>query len=329
MKQFGTVKQYFNKFTTNSIKGFKNIYKIRPIYIIFIILCILLIINLYNKNRTTKFDSHNIESFQQNDKFVTKEGNDIYDEFYSNIYDDLVYDSQKNDFELKEIKRITHMNPNNTYVLDIGCGSGHHINGLNKQNIKCLGLDKSKYMITKAKKTYPQLEVETGDALQSIIYQPQTFTHIMSLYFTVYYIKNKMVFFKNCYDWLKPGGYLIIHLVNRDKFDPIINVSNPLHLVSPQKYAKQRITNSQVKFKDFQYKADFKYNKGDNIAYFEETFKDDKTGNIRKNNHIFYMETQKDILNMAKQNGFILNGKIDLVPIQYEYQYIYILQKPQ
>ena len=41
-----------------------------------------------------------------------------------------------------------------------------------------------------------------------------------------------------------PGGYLILHLVNRDKFDPILNAADPLHLVSAQKHAKEkRITN--------------------------------------------------------------------------------------
>ena len=126
-----------------------------------------------------------------------------------------------------------------------------------------------------------------------------------------------------------PGGSLIIHLVNRDKFDPILNVADPLVWVSPQKYAKQRITSSLVKFKDFQYKANFEFDKVNNLAEFGETMKDDKTGNIRKNIHKLYMPTQKKILSMAKSVGFILKGKIDLINVQYEYQYLYILYKPQ
>ena len=42
-----------------------------------------------------------------------------------------------------------------------------------------------------------------------------------------------------------------------------------------------------------------------------------------------HMPTQKHILSIAKENGFILLGKIDMVPVQYEYQYLYILQKPE
>ena len=44
--------------------------------------------------------------------------------------------------------------------------------------------------------------------------------------------------------------------------------------------------------------------------------------------HQLYMETQRHILSLARQTGFILKGKIDMVGCQYEYQYIYILTKP-
>ena len=126
-----------------------------------------------------------------------------------------------------------------------------------------------------------------------------------------------------------PGGYLVLHLVNRDKFDPILNAADPLHLVSAQKYAKQRITNSLVKFKDFQYKANFSLDKSKNLAEFDETFKDDKSGHVRQNKHKLNMETQKHILSLAKNVGFILQGKIDMVTAQYQYQYIYLLYKGQ
>ena len=40
------------------------------------------------------------------------------------------------------------------------------------------------------------------------------------------------------------------------------------------------------------------------------------------------MEAQQDILNMAQESGFTIEGKIDLLKAQYEYQYLYILSKP-
>jgi hypothetical protein len=41
------------------------------------------------------------------------------------------------------------------------------------------------------------------------------------------------------------------------------------------------------------------------------------------------MEPINDIINMAQDVGFIIQGKIDLVKVAYEYQYLYIFVKPQ
>ena len=58
-----------------------------------------------------------------------------------------------------------------------------------------------------------------------------SFSTITCFYFTIYYIKDKNTFLQNCYNWLMPGGYLVLHLVNRDKFDPILNVAGPYILL--------------------------------------------------------------------------------------------------
>ena len=138
---------------------------------------------------------------------------------------------------------------------------------------------------------------------------------------------NFTPFFKNCAQWVKPNGILVIHLVNRDEFNPILPAANPLSLVSVQKYAKNRITNSLVKFKDFQYKANFDTGKDVKNATFKEILKDDVTGHIRENVHEFDMPTQKYILSLASDQGFKLKGRIDLTNCLYEYQYLYVLQK--
>jgi hypothetical protein len=88
------------------------------------------------------------------------------------------------------------------------------------------------------------------------------------------------------------------------------------------------LTKSLVKFNGFNYKADFKLNSAKNNATFEETLKDDKTGQVRKNIHEFYMEPHQSIISLAKKSGFILQGKIDLLPVQYDHQYLYIFYKP-
>ena len=269
-----------------------------------------------------------IEGFSQQKKFVLKKGNEIYDSFYCSVYDDLVYDEVKNNFEMKELKRLLKFD-DDSKLLDVGCGTGHHVNSFAKLGVDAQGVDNSESMISVAQKKFPELTFKKGDVRESMLYPQSSLTHITSFYFTIYYIKEKNQFLQNCYNWLQPGGYLILHLVNRDKFDPILNTADPLYLVSAQKHAKKRITNSIVKFKDFTYKANFDYKKEKDISEFSETFKDDATSNVRQNVHTLYMETQKKILQIAKSKGFILHGKIDMVGCMYEYQYLYILQKPK
>ena len=286
------------------------------------IFVVFIIAGLMRKYTTVK------EGFIQKETFILKEGPDIFDDFYVSIYDDLVFSQVKNKFEIGEIINTTKPTEESR-LLDIGTGAGHHVNLFTQEGINAKGLDISPAMVARAKKLYPNSEFIQGDALDFMLFPDQSFTHISALYFTIYYIKDKLRFFQNCFDWLMPGGYMILHLVNRNKFDPIVEAADPLLLVSPQKFSKKRITNSLVKFKDFQYKADFDLKIDENEAIFTETFKDDNSKNVRQNLHKLYMEPQKNILSLAKEVGFILLGKIDMVSVQYEYQYIYILEKSQ
>jgi len=267
------------------------------------------------------------EGFEQTDKYIFKTGNDIYDNFYSDIYDYLVYNNLKDSYEVGEIINNT-MPSEESIILDIGCGTGHHVADMASKNYDVVGMDISVDMINKAKEMYPDYNFVVGDALKSGYFYPNSFTHILCLYFTIYYIKDKMLFFNNCIKWLKPGGYLVLHLVDRDMFDPILPPGNPLIMVSPQKYADKRITKTSITFTDFKYDANFDLDEQNDIAIFTEKFKFKDSGKVRKNEHKMYMPSQESILQMAQEVGFILQGKIDLVKVTYEYQYLYILVKP-
>lgn len=268
------------------------------------------------------------EGFTFMEKYIEKTDNDIFDDFYSNIYDDLLFSDIKNDFEMEELDSFLSNSNNNTKILDIGSGTGNHISLMKKKGLNVIGLDKSDSMINICKKNHPDVNVKLGDALTSSLFNKNEFTHITCFYFTIYYIENKELFFSNCYNWLKPGGLLIIHLVNRDKFNPIVPAGDPFYVVSPQKYANERITKTNVEFNDFNYKSEFSPPNNDNIAIFKEKFKDNTSGNTRVNIHKLFMPTQKSILQIAKNIGFIELSQIDMTPCQYEHQYLYVLQRP-
>jgi len=286
-----------------------------------LIILIIMLIRFQFKNKIIK------EGFTQSEKFIYyKDNNRIFDSFYSDIYDDLFYSESRAHIDLDIISPIVKFNAYSN-ILDAGCGTGQHIKKLVKDKYLVTGIDSSKDMVIKARDINKNIEIKQGDITNSILYNPEEFTHILCLYFTIYYIEDKRQFLLNAYDWLQKDGILVLHLVNRDMFDPILPASNPLFMVSPQKYAKNRIVTSTIKFKDFEYNSKFHVDQSKNKGVFEETMKDDVSSNVRKHRHTLYMESQKEILNIAKQCGFTVIHKSDLVTIQYEYQYFYYLQK--
>ena len=266
------------------------------------------------------------EGMVNSEKVLYKEDEKVYDDFYTGIYDYLVFNSIKNDYEVGRI--INSTAPSDTSVIaDIGCGTGHHVGNLSAKNLKVIGIDISPSMIQKAKQDYPNANFQVGNGNDNSLFKFNSLTHVLCMYFTIYYFKDKRHFFDNCMDWLMPGGFLIVHLVDRETFDPILPPGNPLYVVSPQKYAKERITKTKITFNDFVYSADFNLDKDNDIATFEEKFKFDD-GRIRKQQQHLYMEDTSTIVNTAQECGFILQGKIDLVKCAYEHQYLYIFVKP-
>jgi ubiquinone/menaquinone biosynthesis C-methylase UbiE len=266
------------------------------------------------------------EGYAQNDKFVFKKGVEVYDDFYATIYDQLVFSNLKDDYEITQIINKTKPSKSSV-ILDVGSGTGHHVAKLAQKNLNVTGIDISQSMINEAKTNYPNYDFKVGNVLNTSEFNNNTFTHILCLYFTIYYLDDKQQFFNNCMEWLMPGGYIALHLVDRKKFDPILPPGNPLYVVSPQKYAKERITNTKITFDDFVYTSNFDFNEDKNIAVFDEKFKF-KDGKVRKQEQVLYMEDTDAILETATNAGFIIQARIDLVNCAYENQYIYILTKP-
>ena len=270
----------------------------------------------------------NKEGFiNQTEKFKMIDGPKLYDGFYSQIYDDLIFDNVKNEYEVGQIINSTQPTLQ-SLILDVGSGTGDHVAKFVEKNLKAVGLDSSPAMVSLANKKYPQLDFTLGNATNVMIYPAHTFTHITCLTYTLYYIKDKYLFFRNCYEWLKPGGYLVIHLVDRNRFDPILNSVDPINGLKIKNYANETATTSVVNYNDFKYKAQFGLDKTNNTAVYEETFTD-PNAKSRKQIHRLYMPKIKTIIQEAKNAGFIVQGKIDLTPVEYEYQYLYVLYKPE
>jgi len=282
--------------------------------ILLIVLSYLLFIKPSNPIRETFTDN--------NDKFIHKQKG-LYDEFYTEIYDDLVYNQSKNEFEIEYV--VKHVNGGE--ALDIGSGTGYHVDQLNQQGFNCIGIDSSKAMVAKATEKFPNHSFLNKDVTQTISFQPNSFDLITCFYFTAYYIEHKKQFFENISLWLKPGGVFVIHLVDKHKFNPIVPAGDPFVIISPQNYADKRINESIVHFENFKYKSNFSLPQK-NKGVFKEYFKFKNSNKVRQNDHIFFMENQSVIIQLIKNVGFVLEESVDMSKCAYDNQFLYIFKKP-
>ena len=188
--------------------------------------------------------------------FIRKESDEkIYDSFYSNIYDDLYYKGFSTNYEVGSIVNQTSPTEESK-ILEIGSRTGNVLGLLKSKGFNNMtGIDVSQSIIEVAKDKYPTIDFQVGDPQRSMLFDQGSFTHILLLNLSFYHFKNQRGVLQNCYDWLIPGGYLVINLVNKDRFNPLPPATNPLYLVSPQRFAKKRITKGTAVFNNFNYES--------------------------------------------------------------------------
>lgn len=270
------------------------------------------------------------EGFVQDKPFVLKMGEKVYDAFYVDIYDRLMKCNERADYEINHVIQATQPDPKYAVFLDIGSGTGHLVDQLQKRGFKSFGLEKSTAMIEYCTEHHPDALIKRGDAMEPMLYEPGGFSHILCVGFTIYHFKNKVQLMQNIYHWLQPGGYFILHLVDPDKFDTIVPVGRTKwwnDKTSPHEYAKQRITRTNVDFIDFTYSGEYMFSKkGETV--FQETFTDGLTKNVRKNEMVLYMEKKQNILRMAMNVGFSSMGESTMSDCNGDsHQYLYIFTK--
>ena len=252
-------------------------------------------------------------------------GNDhLFDEFYAKIYDKIVDGGVREDAEVTlSLNWAKSFRPEakSIQVLDVGCGTGGAVEQYRKAGLgKVVGVDISDAMVAAARRRVPKGDFRVGDVEQIGLFAAGEFNLISLFYFTYYYLRDTSMMFKNAFHMLQPGGCLVIHLVNRDKFDPILEAASPFVAFSVQKYSKERVTRSKVSFDKFDYEADFTHEGGS--AEFREEFRF-KNGKMRRQVHTLRMPTMDEVVAAAESHGFVYKQFMDLTAIGYEYQYLF------
>jgi SAM-dependent methyltransferase len=279
------------------------------------------------------------EGFTQKEPFVLKINDEVYDDFYSDIYDQLYETKVRTQKELVQVLKMTEPTTKNSTFLDIGSGTGYAVDQLRQGGYVAFGLDKSQAMVKYSEQQYPESEYKCGDAQDPMIFDSGTFTHVLCTNFTIYLMEDKATFLKNCYFWLKPNGYLILHLVNRNMFS-IYKPQGREPIFDTKGFSKKHVRSIETatEFADYNYSAKYQYpkNKYDAITkqvVFREKFVDKETKHVRQNEQTIHLDGLNEIVKMAIQAGFIVKGKMTMEkvnkkgPYADRYQHLYIFER--
>jgi len=293
-------------------------------------IAIILLILLTYKQITKRASIFN-EGFSQDTPFLMKREEKVYDIFYSQVYDLIMEPQKSGDFVFNYVMKSSKSSKRSLF-LDAGCGTGYLVNKLKENGYDAIGIDKSYPMIEYAQNKYVDINLIHGDFEDPMMFDKRIFTHILCTQSTIYFIKDKVSFFRNCFYWLMPGGFIAVHLVDKETFDPIVSVGKPSILnidESPQKYADTRITTTEVDFIDFKYKSQYQFSEDDATVVFTEKFTDASSMNVRQNEQTMYMNQINDIIKDIQYCGFIEYDKIDMQKLNGDAnQFLYLFQKP-
>ena len=90
--------------------------------VLFFICIIYILISVLKQYSKKSFEGFSQQT-QISKDFTHLEGDTIYDEFYSNVYDTLFYNDAKNVYEIHAINDKIKF-PKTAKILDVGCGKG-------------------------------------------------------------------------------------------------------------------------------------------------------------------------------------------------------------
>lgn len=271
-----------------------------------------------------------VKDQEKQEVFLTNDS--LYDSFYASVYDLLTQQQSRTAAKVALMVQewtTKGWKPEQIDVLDAGCGTGVASAALAKMKLKhILALDTSDAMLDKAKsgnRKNPSVSYRKADLMNPSALNGGEVSHACCLYFTLYYLPDKEAFFRNMYLWVKPGGGLVVEVVNKYKFDPMLDSASPWVGFSLQKYAKKRVTESNVAFDKFTYSGKFDlYDPG---AEFIETFRF-KNGKIRRQKHKLTMPSMEEVVKMGQAAGWTYVKYLDLVVVGFEYSYLLFFRHP-
>jgi trans-aconitate methyltransferase len=260
---------------------------------------------------------------------------DPFDATYASIYNALWNPEDKMKYERISIQEtaLADWPISNVNILDLSCKTAANACWFVQFGVKYTGVDASEDMISQAKKDCPSATFKKGDPTDAKLFAPKAFSHVFMFNFSAYSIPNAKLFSDNAYMWTQPGGYFVVHLVDPDKFDPLLDLASPFAAFSLQKYSLERQTDSEIYFDQFKYVGKFNKKNNEDTATYEETLtyfdttKSPKNIKYREQKQEWTMPSVPRMIDIFKASGFRHKETLDLVSAGKEYQYLVFFTK--
>jgi len=276
-----------------------------------------------------------VEGFDnEGESAVYEDVSKIYDAEYAKIYNLLWHPNEKLKYEQVSIQDISLADKpvSAVRVADLACGTGPNACWFKDLGVDYVGIDISESMISQARSDCPKASFQVGDITNIHLFPQKSKSHCLMLGFGIYEFQNPKIISDNAYQWLEPDGFFVVHMVDPDKFDPLLDLASPFAAFSLQKYSIDRQVDSNIYFDQFKFKGTFKKQKDTDNAEYDELFtyydKDNNDGiKYRENKHKMFMPSKERLIDIIKTSGFRHVENVDLVRCGKEYQYLVYFQR--
>ena len=275
------------------------------------------------------------EGFEAGESISLEDPEKYYDATYASIYKALWHSHQKLEFEQVSLQDIALADQAkaNVKILDLCCGVAPHACWFKNLGVEYTGVDISLPMMEQARKDCPSAKFQKGDVTQASLFPPKSCSHTLLLGFSAYMFPNIKSVSDNAYIWTQPGGFFIVHLVEPDKYDPILDLATPFAAFSVQKYSYERQNKSVIYFDDFKYTGTLNKRKNEEDASFTEVFTyydtEKSPGKIkyREQKQNWHMPSLESAIETIKSSGFRMQEKVHMISCGKEYQYLVYFTK--
>tara|TARA_B100000780_G_scaffold250841_4_gene197182 strand:- start:3408 stop:4268 length:861 start_codon:yes stop_codon:yes gene_type:complete len=220
---------------------------------------------------------------------------DNVDEIYAKLYNIVFNEKLILDYDTDKIKKTL---TKDSIILDAGTGTGKYFEYFFK-NHKIVGVDLSKELLKYAKIRCPMGNFMIGNLKNSELYQSKKFSHVLCLLDTLYHndYESQATILENFHKWLKPDGYLFLHVLNYKKLIP-----------SPRNYSTLYLddyknVHSYTEFNKFSHDA--YYIRKEDYVIYREKIKMSDNNNSRFHETKLYIPKIKDkTIKQALEAGF-------------------------